>query len=68
MKHRGPDNENNWINFEESIALGHNRLSIIDLTNNGNQPMVSSSGRFVLYNGEVYNHLDLRDELKQKKN
>ena len=54
--------------MKESIALGHNRLSIIDLTNNGNQPMISSSGRFVIsYNGEVYNHLDLRDELKQKK-
>lgn len=68
LRHRGPDNENNWINFKESIALGHNRLSIIDLTNNGNQPMISSSGRFVIsYNGEVYNHLDLRDELRQKK-
>ena len=68
LRHRGPDNENNWINFKESIALGHNRLSILDLTNNGNQPMISSSGRFVIsYNGEVYNHLDLRDELRQKK-
>ena len=68
LRHRGPDNENNWINYEEAIALGHNRLSIIDLTNNGNQPMISSSGRYVIsFNGEVYNHLDLREELKEKK-
>lgn len=68
LRHRGPDNENNWVNFEDSIALGHNRLSIIDLTNNGNQPMISSSGRFVIsYNGEIYNHLDLRNELREIK-
>ena len=67
LKHRGPDNENNWINIEDSIALGHNRLSIIDLSNKGNQPMISSTGRFVIsYNGEIYNHLKLREELKKK--
>ena len=68
LRHRGRDNENSWVNFDDSIALGHNRLSIIDLTNNGNQPMISSSGRFVIsYNGEIYNHLDLRNELREVK-
>lgn len=61
LEHRGPDADGVWINSEIGVALGHRRLSIIDLSPEGNQPMVSSSGRYVVvFNGEVYNFLDLR--------
>ena len=62
IKHRGPDGEGNWIN--KNIGLGHRRLSILDLSDNAKQPMASSDGNFILsYNGEIYNHLSLREEL-----
>lgn len=65
VRHRGPDDEGYWLDLEAGVALGHRRLSIIDLSPLGSQPMVSESGRFVLvYNGEIYNYLDLRDELE----
>jgi asparagine synthase (glutamine-hydrolysing) len=64
LHHRGPDDEGVWIDASTGIALGHRRLAVIDLTTSGRQPMVSSSGRYVLiYNGEIYNHLDLREAL-----
>lgn len=64
MRHRGPDDSGTWI--ENGCHLGHNRLSIIDLSPAGHQPMVSASGRYVIvYNGEVYNFLSLRKELEQ---
>ena len=54
IAHRGPDNEGLWQS--EDVVLGHRRLSIIDTSASGNQPMVSVSGRYVLvYNGEIYN-------------
>lgn len=63
MKHRGPDDEG--IFQEEHIALGHVRLSIIDLSSDGHQPMFSANERYVLtYNGEIYNYIEIRDELK----
>ena len=63
LVHRGPDDEGIWT--EESIGMGHRRLSIIDLSSSGKQPMNSNCGRFVLtFNGEIYNHLDLRVELE----
>lgn len=64
LRHRGPDAEGTWIG--EGIALGHRRLSILDLTVAGAQPMFSDSGRYVLvFNGEIYNHLDLRNTLEK---
>jgi len=65
IHHRGPDWQGQFV--EDGIALGHARLSIIDLSAAGHQPMHSSSGRYVIvYNGEVYNFGDLRTILQQK--
>lgn len=62
--HRGPDARGCWFSPDNAIGMCHNRLSILDLTDAGNQPMQSHDGRFVVvFNGEIYNHLELRDEL-----
>jgi len=67
IQHRGPDNSGIWLNHEGTLALAHRRLSILDLSPAGHQPMVSPCGRYVLvYNGEIYNHLTLRAELEQE--
>jgi len=64
LTHRGPDDHGHWINDFGTVAFGHRRLSILDTSQHGHQPMTSPCGRFVLaYNGEVYNHLELRREL-----
>lgn len=63
VAHRGPNGEGHWI--DGPMGLGHRRLSIIDLSAAGNQPMVSPDGRFVLtYNGEIYNFPELKSELQ----
>jgi asparagine synthase (glutamine-hydrolysing) len=65
MLHRGPDAGDVWCDAQAGLALGHRRLSIIDLTPTGAQPMVSSCGRFVIsFNGEVYNFAEIRPELE----
>ena len=65
LQHRGPDDSGLWVDAKNGIALGHRRLSIVDLSPAGHQPMMSASGRYVLsFNGEIYNHLKLRKELE----
>ena len=63
--HRGPDDGGYWCDSEQRVGFWHRRLSILDLSPAGHQPMVSASGRYVIeFNGEIYNHLDLRRELE----
>ena len=65
MKHRGPDDEGVFI--DKNVGLGFVRLSILDLSSAGHQPMFSNDDRFVIvFNGEVYNYIELREELKHK--
>jgi asparagine synthase (glutamine-hydrolysing) len=64
IAHRGPDDQGVWADAEAGIGLGHRRLSIVDLSPLGHQPMESADGRWVIsYNGEIYNHAALRSEL-----
>lgn len=63
IAHRGPDGEGHWI--EGNVGFGHRRLAIIDISPAGHQPMISRDNRYVLtYNGEIYNHRELRAELE----
>lgn len=69
ISHRGPNAYGTWIDENSGIALGHVRLSILELTEAGAQPMHSVCDRFVLsFNGEIYNHLKLRDQLENEGN
>ncbi|MBQ8596588.1 MAG: asparagine synthase (glutamine-hydrolyzing) [Lachnospiraceae bacterium] len=64
MFHRGPDAGGSWISEDGKVVFGHRRLSIVDLSETGAQPMTSRSGRFVIcYNGEIYNHKKLAEKL-----
>ncbi|HDR9872106.1 TPA: asparagine synthase (glutamine-hydrolyzing) [Burkholderia cenocepacia] len=66
LAHRGPDGQGIWVDPEAGIALGHRRLAIVDLSVHGRQPMASACGRYVLvFNGEIYNHRELRAELER---
>jgi asparagine synthase (glutamine-hydrolysing) len=65
MRHRGPDDAGCYVQPEERVALSHRRLSIIDLSSAGHQPMANEDGTvWITYNGEVYNHAELRSELE----
>jgi len=65
IQHRGPDDEGCWN--EANVGIGHRRLSILDLSVAGHQPMISNDKRYVLsYNGEIYNHFELRTKLKSR--
>jgi asparagine synthase (glutamine-hydrolysing) len=63
--HRGPDDEGVWFDASVGLSLGHRRLAILDTSPAGHQPMASGDGRMMIaFNGEIYNHLDLRRELE----
>ncbi|MEV3818304.1 asparagine synthase (glutamine-hydrolyzing) [Aeromonas salmonicida] len=67
IQHRGPDDMGIWCNAEQGIGLAHTRLAVIDLSPAGHQPMASNCDRFVIaFNGEIYNHLDLRNQLESQ--
>lgn len=65
LSHRGPDDAGVWVDAEVGLALGHRRLSIVDLSPAGHQPMPSASDRYlIVFNGEIYNHAELRKEIE----
>ena len=66
MRYRGPDMDGYWASDDNHCHLGHKRLSVIDLSEGGRQPMLDDSGRYVIMlNGEIYNFHDLRDKLAE---
>lgn len=64
LKHRGPNDSG--IIYDENLGLGHRRLSIIDLTSNGHQPMEYKNRYYIVFNGEIYNYLEIKNELEKK--
>src|SRR5438067_1930213 len=67
MAHRGPDGADIWISPDRKVGFGHRRLSIIDLSTAANQPMKNEDGTLVvIFNGEIYNHAEIRAELEQR--
>ncbi len=67
IAHRGPDDGGRWVDADQAIALSQQRLSIVDLSPAGHQPMISSCGRYVLiFNGEIYNFRNIRQKLDQE--
>ena len=66
LAHRGPDGSGTWS--DSNVMLGHRRLAILDLSDNGHQPMIDSTGRYVIvFNGEIYNFVEIRQELEKKR-
>jgi asparagine synthase (glutamine-hydrolysing) len=69
LTHRGPDDLGFWYDSKNGVGLAHRRLAIIDTSNAGAQPMISSTGRYrVIFNGEIYNHIEIRKEIETLKN
>ena len=69
LAHRGPDSDGYWINVNCDLFLSHQRLAILDLTEAGNQPMISKNKRYIIcFNGEIYNHISIRRELEKAQN
>ena len=67
LSHRGPDDEGVWLNRDGRVILGHKRLSILDLSEAGHQPMVTDDGRYaIVFNGEIYNYRDLKKQLDKR--
>ncbi len=64
--HRGPDGEGIWVHDRGRVGFAHRRLSIIDLTAAAAQPMHSETGSVITYNGEIYNYIELRQELGEE--
>ena len=67
IKHRGPDDHGTWTSADGNLFLGHRRLSILDLSANGHQPMIGPRGGVIVYNGELYNHTELRSKFSNEK-
>src|SRR5919205_1015741 len=68
LKHRGPDDAGSWADPTAGVAFGFRRLAIIDVSPAGHQPMQSCSGRFTMvFNGEVYNYVEIRQKLERDK-
>lgn len=63
IAHRGPDDKGIWVNPSHTVGLAHRRLSIIDLSQHAHQPMVSATGEVIIFNGEIYNYIELRKVL-----
>ena len=66
LTHRGPDDAGIWENKAKGIYLGHRRLSILDLSSHGHQPMEGRQGNVLVFNGEVYNYLDIKAQLSNQ--
>lgn len=66
LTHRGPDGESFWSNSGRNVLFGHRRLSIIDLSENGSQPMHYANRYSIIYNGEIYNYLEIKEQLQKK--
>jgi asparagine synthase (glutamine-hydrolysing) len=67
IDHRGPDGDGHWINDSKKVALGHRRLAIIDLSDDGKQPMHYAENRYsITFNGEIYNYLEVKENLQRK--
>ena len=66
IAHRGPDGEGQWVDITGKIGLGHRRLSIIDLSDSGSQPMHYKERYTIVFNGEIYNYIEIRNDLKSR--
>lgn len=67
IAHRGPDGDGFWLNSNKTVGFGHRRLAILDLSDDGNQPMHYGDGRYtIIFNGEIYNFIEIRERLEKK--